>query len=241
MIVRISPRKQSQYRFQAGYTPKPWAVLGGSINIFQQSNGDSAVNYQGHNRNYGLTASLAPNERFALDLAYNYNDVMQNALICFNDTPPPGVSLPFVNNAASCAANDPSNPLLADSYYATHQLRDVHRPFQTLKRLTLNLGGGITRRRRQHAAIQHPATPRIFAVPLLPARSQFQRRFDPWASLEQRLELLPVQRTFICRTDGASLFSCQHRHRVPPLLLLTLGRIDSLPARACHQNHMHDH
>ena len=90
VIVRISPRKQSQYRFQAGYTPKPWAVLGGSINIFQQSNGDSSTNYQGHNRNYGLTASLAPNEHFALDLAYNYNDVMQNALICFDETPPPG-------------------------------------------------------------------------------------------------------------------------------------------------------
>ena len=145
VIVRISPRKQSQYRFQAGYTPRPWAVLGGSINIFQQSNGDSSTNYQGHNRNYGLTASLAPNERFALDLAYNYNDVMQNALICFNDTPPPGVSLPFVNSAASCAANDPSNPLLANSYYTNHTNFGMFTVrFKPIKRLTLNLGASIT-------------------------------------------------------------------------------------------------
>jgi hypothetical protein len=145
VIVRISPRRQSQYRFQAGYTPRPWAVLGGSINIFQQSNGDSSVNYQGHNRNYGLTASLAPNERFALDLAYNYNDVMQNALICFNDTPPPGVSLPFVNNAASCAANDPANPLLANSYYTNHTNFGMFTVrFKPIKRLTMNLGGSIT-------------------------------------------------------------------------------------------------
>jgi len=145
VIVRISPRRQSQYRFQAGYTPRPWAVLGGSINIFQQSNGDSFTNYQGHNRNYGLTASLAPNERFALDLAYNYNDVMQNALICFNDTPPPGVSLPFVNNAASCAANDSSNPLLANSYYTNHTNFGMFTVrFQPIKRLTLNLGTSIT-------------------------------------------------------------------------------------------------
>jgi hypothetical protein len=145
VIVRISPRRQSQYRFQAGYTPRPWAVLGGSINIFQQSNGDSFTNYQGHNRNYGLTASLAPNQRFALDLAYNYNDVMQNALICFNDTPPPGVSLPFVNNAASCAANDPSNPLLANSYYTNHTNFGMFTVrFQPIKRLTLNVGGSIT-------------------------------------------------------------------------------------------------
>jgi hypothetical protein len=145
VIVRMSPRKQSQYRFQAGYTPRPWAVLGGSINIFQQSNGDSSVNYQGHNRNYGLTASLAPNERFALDLAYNYNDVIQNALICFNDTPPPGVSLPFVNSAASCAANDPSNPLLANSYYTNHTNFGMFTVrFKPIKRLTLNLGANIT-------------------------------------------------------------------------------------------------
>ena len=145
VIVRISPRRQSQYRFQAGYTPRPWAVLGGSINIFQQSNGESSTNYQGHNRNYGLTASLAPNERFALDLAYNYNDVMQNALICFNDTPPPGVSLPFVNSAASCAANDSSNPLLANSYYTNHTNFGMFTVrFQPIKRLTLNLGTSIT-------------------------------------------------------------------------------------------------
>jgi hypothetical protein len=144
VIVRISPCKQSQYRFQAGYTPRPWAVLIGSINIFQQSNGESSTNYQGRNRNYGLTASLAPNERFALDLAYNYNDVMQNALICFNDTPP-GVSLPFVNYAASCAANDPSNPLLANSYYTNHTNFGMFTVrFKPIKRLTSNLGGSIT-------------------------------------------------------------------------------------------------
>jgi hypothetical protein len=145
VIVRIAPRKQSQYRLQVGYTPRPWAVLGGSINLFQQSNGDSSTNYLGHNRNYGLTASLAPNERFALDLAYNYNDVIQNALICFNDTPPPGVSLPFVNNALSCAANDPGNPLLNNSYYTNHTnfgMATVR--FKPVKRLTVNLGTSIT-------------------------------------------------------------------------------------------------
>jgi len=42
----------------------------------------------GHNQNYGLTASLAPRERFGLDLAYNFNSVIQNALICFNDHAP---------------------------------------------------------------------------------------------------------------------------------------------------------
>lgn len=141
VIVRAAPRKESRYRFQAGYTPRPWAVLGGSINILQDANGDSLTNYVAHNQNYGVTASLAPNERFGLDLAYNYSNVIQNALICFNDMPPVGVSLPFVTNAGSCAANDPGNPLLANSYYTNHThfgMSSVR--FQPVKRVTATFG-----------------------------------------------------------------------------------------------------
>ena len=103
VIVRMAPRKESRYRFQTTYTPKPWAVLGGSVNILQDANADAFTNYVGHSQNYGITASLAPRERFGMDLAYNFNSVMQNALICFNDTPPTGVILPFVTSATTGA------------------------------------------------------------------------------------------------------------------------------------------
>jgi hypothetical protein len=149
VIVRMAPRKESRYRFQTSYTPRPWAVLGGSINILQDANADSLTNYVGHNRNYGLTASLTPRERFGLDLAYNFNDVIQNALICFDDTPPTGVSLPFVNNAngttSFCAVNDSANPLLANSFYTNHThfgMGTVR--FKPAKRVMLNLGVSIT-------------------------------------------------------------------------------------------------
>jgi hypothetical protein len=145
VVVRMAPRKESRYRFQTNYTPRPWATLGGSVNILQDANADSLTQYVGHNRNYGLTASLAPNERFGVDLAYNYNDVIQNALICFNDTPPAGVILPFVANAASCAVNDPNNPLLANSFYTNHThfgMGTVR--FKPAKRATANLGYSIT-------------------------------------------------------------------------------------------------
>src|SRR5450631_2835837 len=145
VIFRMAPRKESRYRFQTTYTPRPWAVVGGSINILQDANADASTNYKGHNRNYGLTASITPRERFGVDLAYNYNDVIQNALICFNDTPPAGVTLPFVTNAASCAANDPANPLLANSFYTNHThfgMGTVR--FMPVKRLTANLGYSVT-------------------------------------------------------------------------------------------------
>jgi len=146
VIVRISPRKESRYRMQTTYAPRPWAVLGGSINILQDANANLLTNYLGNNRNYGFTASLAPRERFGLDLAYNYNDVIQNALICFNDTPPTGVSLPFVANAASCAANDAANPLLANSFYTNHTNFGMAAfRVKPVRRATANLGYSITK------------------------------------------------------------------------------------------------
>jgi len=145
VIVRMAPRKESRYRFQTTYNPRPWAVLGGSINILQDGNADALTNYVGHNQNYGLTASLMPRARFGLDLAYNYNNVIQNALICFNDTPPAGVTLPFVVNAGSCAANDPGNPLLGNSYYTNHtHFGTTTVRFQPEKRWMVNLGYSIT-------------------------------------------------------------------------------------------------
>jgi hypothetical protein len=149
VFVRISPRKEERYRFHATYTPRSWVTLGGSINILQESNPDIQTQYVGHNQNYGLTASLAPRERFGMDLAYNFNSVIQNALICFNDTPPPGVILPFVANAngttSFCALNDPGNPLLANSYYTNHTnfgMAAVR--FKPTKRVLANVGYSIT-------------------------------------------------------------------------------------------------
>jgi hypothetical protein len=149
VFVRLSPRKDARYRFQTTYTPRSWATLGGSINIRQESNGDAQTQYVGHNQNYGLTASLAPRERFGLDLAYNFNSVIQNAIICFNDTPPTGVVLPFVNNANAnnCGGltNDPANNLMANSYYTNHTnfgMATIR--FKPAKRVMANIGYIIT-------------------------------------------------------------------------------------------------
>ena len=147
VFVRLSPRKVERYRFQTTYKPRSWATLGGSINILQLSNADAETKFVGHNQNYGLTASLAPRERFGMDLAYNFNSVIQNALICFSDTPPAGVILPFVANANNndCAGNDTSNDLMANSYYTNHTnfgMATIR--FKPAKRVMANVGYSIT-------------------------------------------------------------------------------------------------
>ena len=118
-IVRIGTRKESRYRVQGNYTPKPWAVLGVSANLWDGSNADALVKYRGHNRSYGFTASLNPRERFGFDLAYNYNDYQQNTFICFNDS---DTTLSVVATAGSCTTNgydDSGNPLLTNGIYSS--------------------------------------------------------------------------------------------------------------------------
>jgi hypothetical protein len=147
VFVRLSPRKDARYRFQTTYAPRSWATLGGSINIRQESNADTQTQYVGHNQNYGLTASLAPRERFGIDLAYNFNSAIQNAIICFADIPPTGAILPFVANAANndCAGNDTSNNLMGNSYYTNHTnfgMTTIR--FRPSKRVLANVGYSIT-------------------------------------------------------------------------------------------------
>jgi hypothetical protein len=80
-------------------------------------------------------------------LAYNFNSVIQNALICFNDTPPAGVTLPFVTGANNnnCAGNDTANNLTANSYYTNHTNFGMAAiRFKPEKRVTANVGYSIT-------------------------------------------------------------------------------------------------
>jgi len=152
-VVRIGPRKEGRYRFQGNYTPARWAVVGASLNLLENSNGDALTRFEGHNRNYGFTAALSPKERFGFDFAYDYNDYQQNAMICFNDTPPAGVTLPVVNGAGSCTRivdpnnpyNDPANPLLTSGFYSnkTHYGMGSVR-FKPVSRVTTEVGYSIT-------------------------------------------------------------------------------------------------
>ena len=141
-IVRVGVRKESRLRAQGNYTPKPWAVLGASMNVWEGSNGDALTNYRGHNRNYGFTATLSPKERVGFEMAYNYNDYQQNAFICFDNS---DTSLPVVANAGSCIANDSDNPLLTYGFYSSRTHYGMSSiMFRPLHRVTTELGYSIT-------------------------------------------------------------------------------------------------
>lgn len=144
-FTRLTFTRESRYRLAGNYTPRPWAVIGASLNTVNNSNDDPAINYRGHNYNGGFNLSLNPRERYGLDLAYNYASYVQNSIICFNDTPPAGVTLPVVTNAASCSALDPSNPLLTDGYYDSNTHYGMGAVmFKPVSRVTARLGYSVT-------------------------------------------------------------------------------------------------
>jgi hypothetical protein len=82
-FLRITPRHEQQYRARATFQPQRFVTVTAGLNIWEQRNTLTSIDYHFHNRNYGATAVISPNERIAFDLGYNYQNILQNDLICF--------------------------------------------------------------------------------------------------------------------------------------------------------------
>jgi len=92
-FTRVTPRQFQDYRVRATYKPKDWISFGSAIVIREGRNNVSDVGHLDHNRSYGFTASVNPNDKLSLDLNYDYNDVFSRTNICFVTTPSPPVAI----------------------------------------------------------------------------------------------------------------------------------------------------
>src|SRR5581483_11830768 len=117
-LTRVSPRQRQNYRFRFAYTPKPWANFSGTANIWESRNSESDTEFRQHYRNYGFVASLLPKGPAGFDVAYNYTDSLQNALICFNDTFTPAGTI--VNGCPTFDAAENPNPNQIFSTYVNN-------------------------------------------------------------------------------------------------------------------------
>lgn len=142
-LTRISPRHRQNYRARASYTPVSWASIAASANIWESRNTESDTQFKQHYRNYGFVASLMPKGPAGFDIAYNYTDTLQNALICFNDTFQPVGTI--VNGCPTFDKVDNPNPNQIFSTYVnnTHYFSAavILRP---IKRLSARIGYGLT-------------------------------------------------------------------------------------------------
>ena len=92
-FTRIVPRQSQDYRVRASYKPRQWVDFASAIVIREGRNNVATVGHIEHNRSYAFTAAITPNDKFSLDLDYDYNDVYSRTNICFVNTPSPPVSI----------------------------------------------------------------------------------------------------------------------------------------------------
>jgi hypothetical protein len=82
-FVRIDPRKQQRYRFQAAYAVPRWLNLDASFNILDRTNNMLYVDGKEHDRGFTLAAVLTPNNRVSVDLGYTYNSIYSQIIECW--------------------------------------------------------------------------------------------------------------------------------------------------------------
>jgi hypothetical protein len=135
-FTRISPRQFQHYKLRASYRPSRWATIGGTLNIYEARNNVTDINHRQHNRSYGFSSTIAPDDRWAIDMGFDYNNIFSLTNICYAGafTPPAG--------STPCPILAPGVASLAaiSTYDAATDFSHADFMFKPVKPLTLNLG-----------------------------------------------------------------------------------------------------
>ncbi|HXM95253.1 MAG TPA: hypothetical protein VOA64_13535 [Candidatus Dormibacteraeota bacterium] len=135
-FTRISPRQTQEYRLRGTYKPANWMNLSASAAIWEGRNNVPQINNLQHNRAYGFSAIFEPNDRFALELGYDYNDVFSQILICYvSSVAPAGV--------AKCPGQTILNEQLS-TYTNKSNYGHLDLMLRPINRFTTHLGANIT-------------------------------------------------------------------------------------------------
>ena len=188
-FTRIDPRQVQSYKIQVTYKPRPWANLAGSVEIHNNRDNVTTVNNIEHDRSYGVSAMLMPNQRLSVDFGFNYWNVYTQSLICFaystssaNPAPPPATlpvstfppGVPELSTGTACPIAGSPSPLGALSTYASSDyFAHAAVMWKPMKRVTAALGYG--------ASFVRGNT--IFLNPLMPSGTLDFNYQRPYATL----------------------------------------------------------
>lgn len=135
-FTRISPRQTQEYRVRTKYKPASWMSIDGSVRIWEGRDNIAEVNNLQHDRSYGFSATFQPNEKWALEVGYDYDDVFSQILIC------------YVSSAAPAGlAQCPGVPGLIQqlsTYTNKSQYGNFDVMWTPIHRLTAHLGANLT-------------------------------------------------------------------------------------------------
>jgi hypothetical protein len=134
-IYRTDPTSFFNVTGNVSYAPRPWLMLGGNF-IFQQGQNSSGdINFNQHNYVAMATATISPGKHWGLDLAYNFDAIQQNTILCFaGSVVPPG--------STTCLGDSTLNQTYA--VYQTHtQYAYFALTLTPIERVTVRLGYNI--------------------------------------------------------------------------------------------------
>jgi hypothetical protein len=141
VYVPVDAKNYQRYQLRGSWKPKSWATVSGTFFDTERKNGQVHVNYLAHNRSATAAATLAPSERYALDLSYGYVDVFSRVQNCFDDSgfvPSTSTPMPIgvpcgnaVNTATTTAAFYGTSYYDAPTQYGTMGL--VYSPVKPLR------------------------------------------------------------------------------------------------------------
>jgi len=131
-IYRTDPTSFFNINANVSYAPRSWLTVGGNFIYQQGQNGTGGIDYNQHNYSTMVNATITPSNRWGLDLAYNFDAIQQNIVLCFQDTTPPPGSVPCFGD----------NTLLqTNGIYQTHtQYGYFALRLTPLERVTVRLG-----------------------------------------------------------------------------------------------------
>jgi hypothetical protein len=135
-FTRVSPRQSQHYKLRASYRPTRWINLGGTVNVYEARNNVTDINHLQHSRSYGFSSTIAPNDRWAIDVGYDYNNLLSHTNICFAGSflPPAGSTpCPILESGVAALAAISTYNAATDFSHADFMLKPV-------RQLTLNFG-----------------------------------------------------------------------------------------------------
>ncbi len=98
-IYRTDPTSFFNVKGNISYAPQPWLMLGGNF-VFQQGKNNAAdINYNQHNYVAMVNATITPGRRWGIDLAYNFDAIQQNMILCFAGSVVPPGSVPCLGDS----------------------------------------------------------------------------------------------------------------------------------------------
>ncbi len=137
-LTRITPTNEQRYRARVSYLPAPWLTIAANFSDQESRNSFADIAYRQHNRNFGFDITAMPSGPVGVDLAYNYNGYLQNANICFVETPATAVPV------ATVPCSDGSGYLEANGYYSNKDnFGSAMLMLKPMKRVSANLGYSI--------------------------------------------------------------------------------------------------